>query len=127
MKVTELALPREQIPHISLSRPATEIWEALRQSSLGILLVSPGDDLDAVTGFLSQDDLPPDLGAYRSPVPDPSAAVRALVILPECHSAAVALAQLERADALAAVLVDEYGCTSGLVTRSALESACRGE
>ncbi len=61
-----------RIPCVGLDRPPAEVWEALRQSPVGFVLVSEQGDLDGVSGWLSREDLATDADAYRSSPPESS-------------------------------------------------------
>jgi CBS domain containing-hemolysin-like protein len=119
--VSQLAVAREQIPCVGLNRSPAEVWEALRQSPVGFVLVSEQGDLDGASGWLSREDLAMDADAYRSSPPDPRPAVREVCFAADSKPAAELLKQLTLSRAPLAVLVDEFGHVTGLVTRAALE------
>jgi CBS domain containing-hemolysin-like protein len=121
--VSQLAVAREQIPCVGLDRSPAEVWEALRQSPVGFVLVSEQGDLDGVSGWLSREDLATDADAYRSSPPDPRQVVRETYFAADNKPAAEVLNELTVRRAPLALLVDEFGRVTGLVTRAALEQA----
>ena len=118
MRVGNLAVPLEQIPCIARDRPAEEIWEALRASALGFVVLTSDGGAD-VSGYLTHEQLPHPGSAYRSRPAEAAETVPAPVYLAATLAADEALRRLGRAPF--AILADEYGRTSGVVTRVALE------
>jgi len=114
MTVAEVMTPRLDIVSVDFSAGRDQVIETFRRMEHSRLLVVDGDP-DSVTGVIYAKDLLPGLG------PDPGPAdwhplIRTVEFVPEGKKLDRQLRDFQRSASHLAVVVDEFGGTSGIVT-----------
>jgi len=113
--VAEAMTPRLDIAAIDVASDWREVVETLRRQERARLPVYEGD-LDKITGVLYAKDLTP-VAAGISPRPKRwQDLVRAAQFVPESKSLVSQLRDFQRGPSHIAIVVDEFGGTSGLIT-----------
>ena len=108
VKVKECMIPRNEIVSIEVSQPVQELVNLFVETKLSKILVYR-DNIDNIIGFVHSSEMfkePEDITHMLLPV----------TIVPEVLSANVVLKQFTNMHRSVAVVVDEYGGTSGMVT-----------
>jgi len=113
--VEEVMTPRLDIEAIGADAAWPEVVELLHRSEHHRLPVF-GEDLDDLRGVLFAKDLVPAIAGLTEQPEDWRAMIRPAYYVPESKSLAAQLRDFQRGTAHLAVVVDEYGGTSGLVT-----------
>lgn len=109
----DVMIHRTDMVTLPLDAEEAEILEAIRQSGLSRFPVY-GDDADDIVGILSTRDY---LLNFREPEPKPlRELLRPAYFVPETVSADVLFRDMQGKKTHLALVVDEYGGTSGLVT-----------
>ena len=118
-------IPRVDVASLPLSARGSEAMEYLRQQQYSRVLLHKGDSLDDVAGYLYVKDLLFDPEAVR--LPDLTAVRRDVLFVPEAQGLVDVLQSMQRIHTPFAVVVDEYGGTSGIVTMEDLLEEIVGE
>lgn len=113
--VEEAMTPRLDIQALDAGAEWREVVDHLRKSEHARHPVIRGD-LDEIVGVLYAKDLTPAAAGVVSQPPDWRELVRPAQYVPESKSLAAQLRDFQRGPAHMAIVVDEYGGTSGLVT-----------
>ena len=113
--VEEIMTPRLDIVAIPADAEWSEVVELLRHSEHHRFPVS-GGDLDDLHGVLFAKDLTPAVAGVAERPDDWRALIRPAHYVPESKSLAAQLRDFQRGTAHLAIVVDEFGGTSGLVT-----------
>lgn len=107
--------PRLDIVAIEASAEWRDVVEAAGRSDHARIPVYRGD-LDDVVGILYAKDLVPAVAGISAPPSDWRTLIRSVPFVPESKSIAQQLRDFQRGPAHVAIVVDEFGGTSGLVT-----------
>ncbi len=121
--VRELMTPRTAMRALPVEATLAEAWSAFKESALGRLPVFEGR-LDKVIGVLRFKDL---LGLPEGSPMTVRQLMKAPLFVPESKPAAEVLREMQRARIKLAVVVDEFGSLSGLVTLGDLLDEVFGE
>ena len=113
--VEEIMTPRLDLIAIDAAADWHEVSEQVRRSEHARLPVYRGD-LDTIDGILYAKDLLPAIGGMADPPSTWHEFVRPAPFVPESKSLAAQLRDFKRGRAHIAIVVDEFGGTSGLVT-----------
>jgi putative hemolysin len=120
----EVAVPRNRMVAASADQPVAEVLQMAAESAFTRIPLYEGD-IDYVTGFVHLRDL---FALYRQ---DPGAGLREIQrpvpFVPETLTLGQVWDRLDEADSYLAIVFDEYGGTSGLVTREDLVEELFGE
>jgi putative hemolysin len=120
----EVAVPRKRIVAASVDQPVAEVLQMAADSAFTRIPLYEGD-IDYITGFVHLRDL---FALYRQ---DPGAGLREIQrpvpFVPETLTIGQVWDRLDEADSYLAIVFDEYGGTSGLVTREDLVEELFGE
>jgi CBS domain containing-hemolysin-like protein len=125
MTAKTVMIPRVDVASLPLSARGGEAIEFLRQQQYSRVLLHRGDSLDDVSGYLYAKDLLFDPGADT--LPDLSSVRRDVLFVPEAQGLVDVLQSMQRTHTPFAVVVDEYGGTSGIVTMEDLLEEIVGE
>jgi putative hemolysin len=124
LRAGEIAIPRPRMVAAPVDRPVREVLELAAESAYMRIPIYEGD-IDHIIGFVHLRDL---FGLYRS---DDKASIRSIVrpapFVPETLSSAEVWERLDEAQSYLAIVFDEYGGTSGLITREDLVEELFGE
>jgi len=123
-RVARIMRPRREIVMFDVRSPLARIEEAIRVGELSRIPIYEGA-VDHVIGILHAKDLLRALDA--SPEPDLKSLLRPALFVPESKTAASLLREFKRTRTHLAVVVDEYGSVSGLVTLEDLLEEIIGE
>jgi CBS domain containing-hemolysin-like protein len=113
--VAEVMTPRLDIVALEAGAGARDVVEVLRRSEHARIPVYR-DDLDNILGVLYAKDLTPAAAGLAEPPASWHDLVRPAQFVPESKSLAAQLRDFQRGPAHLAIVVDEFGGTSGLVT-----------
>lgn len=113
--VAEIMTPRLDVAAIDAELDWQMVVDQLRRSEHARLPVYRGD-LDEIDGILYAKDVAPAVGGIADPPDDWLSLVRPALYVPESKSLAAQLRDFQRGRAHIAIVVDEFGGTSGLVT-----------
>lgn len=113
--VAEIMTPRLDVMAIDAESDWQMVVDQLRRSEHARLPVYRGD-LDAIDGILYAKDVTPAVGGVAAPPDDWHGLVRPALYVPESKPLASQLRDFQRGRAHIAVVVDEFGGTSGVVT-----------
>ena len=120
----EIAVPRTRMVVASIDDPVEEVLRLAAESAFTRIPVYE-QDVDHIVGFVHLRDL---FALYRT---DPGASLRRILrpvpFVPESLPVAAVWEQLNEAQSYLAIVFDEYGGTSGLVTREDLIEELFGE
>jgi CBS domain containing-hemolysin-like protein len=125
MTAKTVMVPRVDVASLPLSARGSEAIEFLRQQQYSRVLLHKGDSLDDVAGYLYAKDLLFDSGAGA--LADLSSVRRDALFVPEAQGLVDVLQSMQRMHTPFAVVVDEYGGTSGIVTMEDLLEEIVGE
>ncbi len=114
MTVAEVMTPRLDIVSVDFSADRNQVIETFRRAEHSRLLVVDGDP-DSVTGVIYAKDLLPGLGP-EAPSTDWHPLIRPVEFVPEAKTLDRQLRDFQRSASHLAVVVDEFGGTSGIVT-----------
>jgi CBS domain containing-hemolysin-like protein len=124
LQAGEIAIPRPQMVAAPTDRPVDEVLRLAADSAYTRIPVYKGD-IDHIVGFVHLRDL---FSLYRA---DPGADVRTIVrpvpFVPETLTSAEVWERLDETQSYLAIVFDEYGGTSGLITREDLLEELFGE
>jgi len=118
-------VPRVDIAYLRVSTSPKDAIAYLRQQEYTRIVLTEKDDLDRAVGYLYSKDLLLDPKAVS--LPDLTALRRDLLFVPEPQSLIDVLRAMQQAQTLFALVVDEYGGTSGLLTMEDLLEEIVGE
>lgn len=110
VKVRDCIVPRTEIVAAGMTTSLNEIRDLFSSSGLSKLIIFR-NDLDDIVGFLHSSEL-----FHLSPNDDWTCCIRETPIVPETMSAQKLLSMLMSQKKSIAVVVDEFGGTSGIVT-----------
>ncbi len=113
--VAEIMTPRLDVAAIDTRSEWQEVVEQVRRSEHARLPVYR-QDLDQIEGILYAKDLAPAISGVSTQPDDWHTLVRPALFVPESKSLARQLQDFQRGRAHIAIVVDEFGGTSGLVT-----------
>jgi CBS domain containing-hemolysin-like protein len=118
-------VPRVDVVSLPLQTSGAEAHEFVRSHQYSRILLTSGRSLDDVAGYLYAKDflLHPDART----LPDLSPLRRDVLFVPEVQSGVDVLREMQRKQIPIAVVVDEYGGTSGIVTMEDLLEEIVGE
>ena len=124
LQAGEIAIPRPRMVAAPVDRPVGEVLQLAADSAYSRIPIYEGD-IDHIIGFVHLRDL---FGLYRT---DNKASIRSIVrpapFVPETLSSAEVWERLDEAQSYLAIVFDEYGGTSGLITREDLVEELFGE
>lgn len=112
LEAIDIITPRVDIVAIELGTPLEEIGKVFKESGLSRLPVYE-DDLDNIVGVVNQKDYHNYVIAEGKPVEE---YIRPVVFVAETIKAAILLKKMQTNKTHIAIIVDEYGGTTGLVT-----------
>jgi CBS domain containing-hemolysin-like protein len=125
MTAKTVMIPRVDVASLPITAQGAETVEFLRQQQYSRVLLHKGDSLDDVAGYLYSKDLLFHPGA--STLPDLTSVRRDALFVPEAQGLLDVLQSMQRMHTPFAVVVDEYGGTSGIVTMEDLLEEIVGE
>ncbi len=117
-------VPRVDITYVPVGTTVVDAIELFRQHGYSRLVVTKQRSLDEVVGYLYVKDL---LERDALGAPDLATLTREVLFVPEARNLVEVLRDMQRKGVLIAVVVDEYGGTSGLVTMEDLLEEIVGE
>jgi CBS domain containing-hemolysin-like protein len=124
LRAGEIAIPRPRMVAAAIDRPVGEVLKLAADSAYTRIPVYE-IDIDHVVGFVHLRDL---FALYRA---DPGAGIRGIVrpvpFVPESLTSAEVWERLDEAQSYLAIVFDEYGGTSGMLTREDLIEELFGE
>ena len=112
LRASDLMIPRAQVDAIDLSQPRTE-WVRMVLESGHSRFPAVEDDLDNVLGVLHAKDL---LKLLIDPKVDPKTLLRPARFIPESQPLNVLLRDFKTTRSHLALVIDEFGSISGLIT-----------
>lgn len=115
MQARDIMIPRAQLVCLEADRPLQELLQVIIESRHSRFPVI-GDDLDDVKGILHAKDLLPLLCGPGRPGFDLKDRIRTAQVIPESKRVNVLLQEFRATRNHMAVVVDEYGHVSGVVT-----------
>ena len=119
-------VPRVDVASLPVETHGAEAIEFVRQQQYSRVLLAKGDSLDDVVGYLYAKDL-----AFRSRrrrrCPTLQSLRRDVLFVPETQGLVDVLREMQQTHTPFAVVVDEYGGTSGIVTMEDLLEEIVGE
>ena len=120
----EVAVPRHRIVAASADRPVSKVLQMAAESAFTRIPIYEGD-IDHISGFVHLRDL---FALYRQdPQADLHGIRRPVPFVPETLTIGEVWDRLDEADSYLAIVFDEFGGTSGLVTREDLVEELFGE
>ena len=117
-------IPRVDVASLPVETPGSEAIEFVRQQQYSRVLLHKGDSLDDVVGYLYAKDLVFDQNAES--LPDLRSIRRDVLFVPETQGLLDVLRSMQQTHTPFAVVVDEYGGTSGIVTMEGSARRDRG-
>jgi CBS domain containing-hemolysin-like protein len=118
-------IPRVDVASLPVETPGAEAIDFVRQQQYSRVLLRKGDSLDDVVGYLYAKDLLFDPDAAR--LADLQSLKRDALFVPEAQGLVDVLQRMQQTHTPFAVVVDEYGGTSGIVTMEDLLEEIVGE
>lgn len=112
IEAIDILTPRVDIIAVERGTPVAEIKNIFRESGLSRLPVYE-DDLDNIIGFISQKDL---YNKNIKTIKDTEKIIKPVAYVAETLKASVLLKKMQAKRTHIAIVVDEYGGTTGLVT-----------
>jgi putative hemolysin len=123
-QVREVMVPRPRVVGLDLARPWEELLQTVLESQYSRFPVYRGE-IENIVGFIHAKDV---LGhAVREAAFDPGSLVRPPLFVPETKKTSELLREMQRRHVQMALVVDEYGGLSGLVTTEDLIEELVGE
>ncbi|MDH4044339.1 MAG: hemolysin family protein [Gemmatimonadota bacterium] len=113
--IEDVMTPRLDIVGVSVEAPWTELLDVVRQSEHSRIPVFH-DTLDDIAGVIYAKDVAPVMIGASAPPEQWQELVRPVPFVPESKSLAAQLRDFQRGAGHLAIVVDEFGGTSGLVT-----------
>jgi CBS domain containing-hemolysin-like protein len=107
-------VPRVDVVAIPVEASGAEAITAVRTHQFSRMVLTRGRSLDEVVGYLYTKDLLFNPGAER--LPNVSVLRREILFVPESQSLVNVMRDMQKENTPIAVVVDEYGGTSGIVT-----------
>ena len=117
-------VPRVDVAYLPLDTTVADATEVIRQLGYSRLLLTKAHSLDDVAGYLYVKDL---LERDAAEAKDLRKLCREVLFVPEGRSLLDALRDMQRKSTPIAVVVDEYGGTSGIITMEDLLEEIVGE
>jgi CBS domain containing-hemolysin-like protein len=118
-------VPRVDVASLPIDTPGVEALGFLQQQQFSRVLLTKGRSLDEVAGYLYSKDFLLAEAAHEQP--NLWSVRRDVLFVPESQGLVDVLREMQRAHTPIAVVVDEYGGTSGLVTMEDLLEEIVGE
>jgi CBS domain containing-hemolysin-like protein len=118
-------IPRMDVASLPIDTPGREAVEFARQQQYSRILLTRGDSIDDVVGYLYVKDLL--FNADAASLPNLEPVRRDAVFVPESQGLFDVLSNMQKTHTPFAVVVDEYGGTSGIVTMEDLLEEIVGE
>jgi CBS domain containing-hemolysin-like protein len=118
-------VPRVDVASLPVDTPGTDAAQFLRKQQFSRVILTRERSLDDVAGYLYAKDFWLDPAGERAA--DLSSVRRDVLFVPETQSALDVVRKMQREETPIAVVVDEYGGTSGLVTMEDLLEEIVGE
>jgi magnesium and cobalt exporter, CNNM family len=118
-------VPRVDVASLPIDTPGTSAAQFLRKQQFSRVILTRERSLDDVAGYLYAKDFWLDPGVLGAT--DLSSLRRDVLFVPETQSALDVVRKMQREETPIAVVVDEYGGTSGLVTMEDLLEEIVGE
>jgi CBS domain containing-hemolysin-like protein len=118
-------VPRVDVAYLPIATRGDVAIAYLRREEYSRVVLTERDDLDRVKGYLYAKDLLLDPNAPE--LPDLRSVRRDVLYVPEPQSLIDALRSMQASHTLFAVVVDEYGGTSGIITMEDLLEEIVGE
>ncbi len=118
-------VPRVDVFTIPISTPGEEAVRQIRMHQYSRVVLTKGHSVDEIAGYLYAKDFLVDPAATK--LGDLTTVRRDLLFVPETQSLLDVLRNMQRAQIPIAVVVDEYGGTSGIVTMEDLLEEIVGE
>lgn len=118
-------IPRVDVVYLPVNSPGSAALEQLRTSEYSRLPLSKGREVDQVIGYLYWKDLLREPNAAALPSLEPLR--RDVLFVPELKPLVEVLREMQRTNTPFAVVVDEYGGTSGILTMEDLLEEIVGE
>ncbi len=118
-------VPRVDVVSIPIDTPGDKVLTLIRQHEYSRILLTTSASLDDIEGYLYAKDIL--LHESPSTLPNMHGICRRIIFVPETRSAIDVLREMQRTNLHIAVLVDEYGGTSGIVTLEDLLEEIVGE
>jgi CBS domain containing-hemolysin-like protein len=118
-------IPRVDVASLPIETRGSEAIDFCRQQQYSRVLLHRGDSLDDVAGYLYAKDLLFDIDAAT--LPNLESMRREVLFVPETQGLVDVLERMQKAHTPFAVVVDEYGGTSGIVTMEDVVEEIVGE
>ncbi len=118
-------IPRVDVVYLPVTSPGSTALELLRTSEYSRLPLSKGSEVDQVIGYLYWKDLLREPSASSLTTLEPLR--RDVLFVPEAKPLVEVLREMQRTNTPFAVVVDEYGGTSGILTMEDLLEEIVGE
>ena len=118
-------VPRVDVASLPITATGAEAVAFVRRQQFSRIILTKGRSLDEVAGYFYAKDFWLEPEAQRAP--DLSSLKREVLFVPETQAALDVLRQMQREQTPIAVVVDEYGGTSGIVTMEDLLEEIVGE
>ena len=118
-------VPRVDVAHLPLGATGDEALAFLRQHLYSRVIVTKDRSLDEIAGYLYSKDFLSDESAHAAT--GLARLVRDVIIVPESRHLVDVLRDMQKQHVPIAVVVDEYGGTSGIVTMEDLLEEIVGE
>ena len=118
-------VPRVDVAYLPIATPGQSAIEYLRREGFTRVVLTERNDLDRVAGYLYAKDLLFDPNAQT--LADLKSIRRDVLFVPEPQSLIDVLRSMQHTQTLFAIVVDEYGGTSGLLTMEDLVEEIVGE
>jgi CBS domain containing-hemolysin-like protein len=118
-------VPRVDVSALPIGTSGEEAWQRLKVAQYSRILLTKEKSLDEVAGYLYGKDLLLEDGART--LKDLTTLQRDVLFVPETQSLLEVLRSMQRTQTPIAVVVDEYGGTSGIVTMEDLLEEIVGE
>jgi CBS domain containing-hemolysin-like protein len=118
-------VPRVDVASLAVTATGAEAFAYVRRQQFSRIILTRGPSLDEVAGYLYAKDFWLDPDAQEAS--DLSSLRRDVLFVPETQAAIDVLRQMQREQTPIAIVVDEYGGTSGIVTMEDLLEEIVGE
>lgn len=118
-KARECMIPRTEIEGVSIDTPVEALMDKFIETQLSKLIVF-GENMDEVRGFVHSNVM------FRDPEDIPSV-LQPVLVVPETMPVNVLLAEFTENQRSVAIVVDEFGGTSGMITMEDLIEEVFGE
>lgn len=127
LRAVDVMVPRTEVRFLSAEHDREHILATIRETRYSRFPFSPSDDLDHVTGIVLTKDLLLQLNAAPDRDIEWPALVREPLLVPETKPVNTLLNLFQEARTHMALVVDEYGSFSGIVTNEDLLEEIVGE